>query len=108
MRKLFYLIIIMVAFTFNYVYASDVHDRIKDRCAGQWSHNQSMADICYKNQLKYMNTTVRVLSYYDHDNATKTDEIKVEVILQCFDRWYDRSYDTYNYFMINSCIRERL
>ncbi len=111
MKKVIIFLIMVNLILGGIVYASDARDerdKIEDRCAGIWYYNNSMADTCYINQVRFMNNSVRVLEYYYDRELTKTEEIKFKITLQCFDRWYDQSYDTYNFFMVNGCIQNQL
>ena len=103
--------LMLILMSMSIAYAGD-NDANYNYCAGKYPTQHSLIEYCYDRQIQSGN---KVVGYYDlyvakHmkdgelDVDAVYDDAKATIVILCFGKYREPSYDTYNLPLVEYCI----
>jgi len=98
---------IIILFAVSYARADEDRDKIYDQCFMRFQSNPKMIITCFNQQIRSYNNVERYYDKYlkgiDPDNLSNISR-EARVVIRCSNKWRDRTFDTYNWDLIDYCI----
>lgn len=88
-------------------------DGLNDFCQNKWENNYRMIEYCLNEQIKAQH---KVFNYGRKHGLVKNDRLSIsnsedpyqKIIYNCMNKWELSEYNTYNYRMVDYCIKKQV